>query len=151
MTTIYFSIYPCIHHPNTSNHRPSFPLSPVNASSALLGDLRTAASAENDETLGCWTWQNQVLDDTVDGRNPGFTSWYGKHPIIYKVFFTSKRWLLGISSIKSIIVPNIAIFWANGKLQGDCVIFIQIFRFFNQRPCLHSIGSVFKGHIDVHL
>ena len=42
----------------------------------------------------------------VDGKNPAITSWYGKYPVILQGFI-HPRWLFGISSINSIIAPEI--------------------------------------------
>ena len=54
---------------------------------------------------------------TVDGRS---TSWYGKYPIIYRVFFTSKRWLglnLGISEPST----DITTLWEGQPVTEPCV------------------------------
>ena len=32
-------------------------------------------------------WDSLLATNTVDGRNPAITSWYGKYPIIFMVLY----------------------------------------------------------------
>ena len=94
--TIIFHLRPLEEAPSTE-WLPLCKLTPSTLSQQAGGRLH--ASHKKD-----WIIEN-TSENTVDGSfEIRRTSWYGRYPIIYVRFYTSKRWLFGISEPSAILL-----------------------------------------------